>query len=90
MCTNIISDNFHEYQNLRLTEGLLKGEGVITYLFVGVQGVSEVGNIFCRGIGIYFVVYRLASKIAVYRIMHLVIDMATDVKRSIDTSILGL
>ena len=46
MCTNIVSNSLHKLQTVIFTAGLLKGEGVITYLFFGGQGVSEVGNIF--------------------------------------------
>ena len=41
---------------------IFEGEGILSYLYVGSQGVSEVGEIFWRVLGSFFMVDKLGCK----------------------------
>ena len=45
METHILSNTPHKVQCVILTVCILESEGTVSYLYVGGQGVSEVGNI---------------------------------------------
>ena len=90
MCKNILYHNLHWVQPGRLTDGFLEGVGVIPCLYVGCQGVSEVGKVVWRGPGYLFMVEHIVWKIAVYGSMELVVVMDKDAKREIIPKYLGL
>ena len=48
MCTYLLNHLLHKVQPVSLTVDLLEGEGIITCIYVGSQGVSEVGEIVWR------------------------------------------
>ena len=90
MCKNILYHNLHWVQPGRLTDSFLEGVGVIPCLYVGCQGVSEVGKVVWRGPGSLFMVEHIVWKIAVSGSMYLVADMDTDLKRVIRPNTLVL
>ena len=62
MSIYLLSYCLHKVQPFRLTGGLFEGESIISFLYVGCQGVSEVGEIFWRGLGSLFMVDQLWCK----------------------------
>ena len=83
MGTGIFSYIFQKVQPIRLTNGLLEGKGIVSYLYVGGQGVSEFENILWRGLGYLFMVDQFSHKTRFGGSTNLVTDMATDTKREI-------
>ena len=67
MIVNFMSTYFfphflHKVQPLRFTGSLFEVEGIISCLYVGGQGVGEVGDIFWRRLGSLFIVEQLVCK----------------------------
>ena len=54
--TNIISKSLQKVQPVRMTGGFLEGESIIYCLYIGIQGVSEVGKTVWKGLGRFFMV----------------------------------
>ena len=62
MCTYSLPNFLHKVRAVRLTGGFLEGGGISYRLYVGRQGVSEVGENFWIGIGSFFIVDQLGCK----------------------------
>ena len=66
MSTNLLSHILHRVHPVSLNGGLLEGDFIITWLYVGIQGVNEVGDIFWRGIGSLFMVDNIGLQISLF------------------------
>ena len=62
MSTYFFYHCLHKVQPVRLTDGLFESEGIRSCLYVGGQGVSEVGDIFWIGPGSLFMVEQTGCK----------------------------
>ena len=62
MCTYLLPHCFHKFQPVRLNDGFVEGKGIIPCLYVGSQGVIEVGEILLKEIGSFFIVEKLGWK----------------------------
>ena len=62
MINNIFSRRLHTVHTVGLDGGLLEGEVIFSWFYVGGQVVSEVGNIVCIGLVFFFVVEHLGFK----------------------------
>ena len=60
--TYFLPNHLHKVQPVRLTGGFLEGEDIITCLYIGIQGVSEVEGILWRRLGSFFMVKELGCK----------------------------
>ena len=78
MSTYLLPNFIHRVHHVRLTGGLIEGEGIIYCLYDGARGFSEVGGIIWGGLGSLFMVEKLDTEVSVSGRMDLVIDMATD------------
>ena len=59
MFNNILYYKLHKVQPFRLNGAFLEGEGAVTCLYVGGQGVIKVGNILWIGLGYLSMVDQL-------------------------------
>ena len=81
MSTNFLSRSFHKFHPARFIFGLLEVKCITLWLYSVNQGISEVGGIFWREIGCFFILELLGCKILCFWKMKLVEDIATYAKR---------
>ena len=62
LCTYFLPHRLHKVQPIRLTDVLLGSVGIVYYLYVGRQGVSEVGDIVWKGLGFFFIFEQIGCK----------------------------
>ena len=67
MSTYFLPHLLHKVQPFRLTDGSFEVKVIIYCLYVGGQGVGEVGEIVWRGLGYLFMVDQLGCKTSCFR-----------------------
>ena len=67
MSTYLLPNFLQKVHHVRLTGGLIEGEGIIYCLYDGARGFSEVGGIIWGGLGSLFMVEKLGYRSFCFR-----------------------